>query len=75
MPDGNPFTEFFVRLAHRQLLFLTVMGGFAILFAFYGYGVTWISFAVVLVTALVLGLYAALIWFWRGVFTSFGKDR
>jgi hypothetical protein len=76
MPDGNPFASFFFKVAHRQLLFLAVMAAFTMLFAFYGYGASWITFGIVLVTVLVLGLYAGLIWFWKGVFGSMlNKDR
>lgn len=70
MPDGNPFAAFFFRMAHRQLLFLAVVGAFTMLFTFYGYGLSWISFFIVAGTILLLGLYAGLIWFWKGVFGS-----
>ena len=72
MPDApaNAFAAFFLKLAERQLYFLALVGAATIFFALYGYGLTWISFWIVSVTVFMLGLFAGLIWFWRGVFKS-----
>ncbi len=69
MPDAiNPFLAFFVTMMKRQMQFLAIIGAATVFFSFYAYGVSWISFWIVLATAFVLGLFYALTWFWRGVF-------
>ncbi len=71
MPEAvNPFLAFFLMLMKRQMQFLAVIGAATIFFALYGYGVSWISFWIAFMTAVVLGMFYALTWFWRGVFQS-----
>ena len=76
MPEAaNPFFAFFLMLMKRQMQFLLIIGVATVFFSLYGYGVSWISFWIILSTTLVLGTFYALMWFWRGIFQSMSNGR
>lgn len=76
MPEPvNPFLGFFLALAKRQMQFLLIIGAATIFFALFGYGVSWISFWIILATVMTLGTFYGLLWFWRTVFLTAGGGR
>jgi hypothetical protein len=73
--SANTFVTILLALMHSKLKFLAAIGVVFVAGLFYANGLTTSTIVISTIAAVIIGFFAALVWFWTAILTSSNSQK